>query len=220
MTDDVIEKQLEHFKKQKGKKAAGPKVEAPPKAATDAPEAEKQPEERPQRKSGDSSKDAVDDDEAVTELPPQQEGQAEGPDDDEPRGETPPGGHDREPSLSIQSKLRSSSFRQGPLSPSLGNVKPPNLPPLSPEGDTMTEIYRKQASRLEQLEKDNRRLQTELGEEETRRRKTEDEVEELREFKSELAMLREQAQRAGGLEGTLEKMVRRADRSPMRVSCF
>ena len=82
----------------------------------------------------------------------------------------------------------------------------------------MTEIYRKQASRLEQLEKENRRLQTELDEEEAKRRKIEDEVEELREAKGELAMLREQAQRAGGLEGTLEKLVRRTDRS--RDACI
>lgn len=116
---------------------------------------------------------------------------------------------DRQPSLSIESKARSSSFRQGaaPLSPSASNVKSPVLPPLSPQGDTMTDIYRKQASRLEQLEKDNRRLERELDESEEGRRKAEDRVEELIESTAEVTALRGKVQKAESTEESLEKMV-------------
>lgn len=124
-----------------------------------------------------------------------------------------PRSHGRQPSMSIQSKMRSSSFRQGsisqpPRSPPPTNVKSPNLPPLSPQGETMTDIYRKQASRLEHMEKENRRLERELSEKETWRSKMEDELEELREAKGELAVLRDKLQKAEAKEDELERLVR------------
>lgn len=81
----------------------------------------------------------------------------------------------RQPSISVQSKLRSSSFRQssgGPISPSYA---------FSPEGDTAPDIHRKQAVRIEELEKENKRLAREASENEKRWKKAEEELEDLRE---------------------------------------
>ena len=72
----------------------------------------------------------------------------------------------------------------------------------------MTDIYRKQAARLEQLEKDNRRLEKELQLTDTRRKKAEEEVEDLHEAKGEITVLQERAQRAQQQEEMLEKLVR------------
>ncbi|KAL2073453.1 hypothetical protein VTL71DRAFT_10777 [Oculimacula yallundae] len=80
-----------------------------------------------------------------------------------------------EPSLSLQSKMRSSSFRQssgGPLSPSYG---------FSPEGDTAPDIHRKQAARIEELERENKRLAKEATDGERRWKKAEEELEDIRE---------------------------------------
>lgn len=81
----------------------------------------------------------------------------------------------RQPSISVQSKMRSSSFRAGagPLSPSGF--------PFSPEGDTAPDIYRKQALRIEELEKENKKLAKEATEGEKRWKKAEEELEDLRE---------------------------------------
>lgn len=74
------------------------------------------------------------------------------------------------PSLSQQSKLRSSSFRSGPLSPS-----------LSPEGETAADIYRKQVARIEDLEKENKRLAKEASDAERRYKKAEEDLADLQE---------------------------------------
>jgi hypothetical protein len=82
----------------------------------------------------------------------------------------------RQPSISVQSKLRSTSFRQsstsGPLSPSTA---------FGPEGDTAPEIYRKQAVRIDELERENNRLTKEASDSERRWKKAEEELEDLRE---------------------------------------
>jgi hypothetical protein len=106
--------------------------------------------------------------------------------------------HNRQPSLSLQSKLRSSSFRKGSLSqpalsPTSANLKSPNLPLLSPEGDAVTEIYRKQGQRIEELERENKRLEKDFDDGEVRWRKTEEEVEELREGRGDSIGLRDKA---------------------------
>ncbi len=86
---------------------------------------------------------------------------------------------DAKPSLSQQSKMRSSSFRQsisGPLSPGVGIASP-----ILGGEDTAPEIYRKQAARIEELERENKRLTKEAGEGEKRYKKAEEELEVLRE---------------------------------------
>ncbi|PKS07776.1 hypothetical protein jhhlp_006384 [Lomentospora prolificans] len=81
-------------------------------------------------------------------------------------------------SLAQQSKMRSSSFRKGsisgPLSPGLS----------SPDGTTAPEIYRKHVARIEELEKENDRINKELADSDRRRKKAEEELEELREADS------------------------------------
>ncbi|KAI0521997.1 hypothetical protein F5B22DRAFT_594946 [Xylaria bambusicola] len=88
------------------------------------------------------------------------------------------------PSLSQQSKLRSSSFRQGPLSPT-----------LSPDGETAADIYRKQVARIEDLEKENKRLAKEAGDAEKRYKKAEEELADLQE-----------ADRDGSEDNQIEKL--------------
>ncbi|KFG81409.1 M protein repeat protein [Metarhizium anisopliae] len=78
------------------------------------------------------------------------------------------------PSLAQQSKMRSTSFRAG----AAGTTSPV---PFSPDGDTAPEIYRKQVARIEELEKENRKLSKEFSDSEKRWKKAEDELAELRE---------------------------------------
>lgn len=103
------------------------------------------------------------------------------------------GAHAHQPSLSLQSKIRSTSFRRtstvGPLSPTSASNE---LPPLTPDGDTLPDIYRKQALRLEELDRENKRLEREVRDGEARWRKSEEELEELREASGESEVLRVQ----------------------------
>lgn len=122
--------------------------------------------------------------------------------------------HNRQPSLSLQSQLRSSSFRQtsvsqAPTSPPLNGGRSPKLPVLSPEGDSLNEIYRKQAFRLDELERDNRRLAKDARENEARWKKAEEELEELRESSGEVAELKSRAGKVDAKSEEIEKLVRR-----------
>ncbi|RDA94305.1 hypothetical protein CP533_0531 [Ophiocordyceps camponoti-saundersi (nom. inval.)] len=82
-------------------------------------------------------------------------------------------GGEKSTSLAQQSKLRSSSFRAGsaPLTPA----------PFSPEGETAPDIYRKHVARIEELEKENKRLAKEAADSERRWNKAEESLSELRE---------------------------------------
>ena len=120
--------------------------------------------------------------------------------------------HNRQASLSIQSKIRSSSFRrqslsQGPLSPTANGSKSPDLPTLTPEGDSINSIYRKQAARVDELERENRRLAKEAQENEKRWRKTEDQLEELREASGDVAQLKARAEKADARIEEFNKVV-------------
>lgn len=121
--------------------------------------------------------------------------------------------HHRQPSLSVQSKMRSSSFRrsslsQGPLSPSINRTQSPDLPVLSPDGESVNSIYRKQAHRLDELEKDNRRLVKEVQDLERKWKQTEEELEELREASGDVAALKDKAKKADAQMEELNKTVR------------
>jgi len=85
--------------------------------------------------------------------------------------------HGRQPSLSVQSKMRSASFRQGSISS--GSLSPSYV--FSPEGDTAPDIYKKQQVKIEELEKENKRLAKEASDGEKRWKKAEQDLEELRE---------------------------------------
>lgn len=87
----------------------------------------------------------------------------------------------RHPSVSLQSKIRSTSFRDsGPLSPA---AVPGSL------------------SRIEELERDNKRLAKEAEEHENRWRKVEEELEEVREQNAERSL-----SGAGESEGEIQRL--------------
>ncbi|CAK7222785.1 hypothetical protein SCUCBS95973_004954 [Sporothrix curviconia] len=77
------------------------------------------------------------------------------------------------PSLSEQSRLRSTSFRHGGPGPS---------GPLSPsaDGETAADIYRKQVTRIDELERQNKRLAKDAADAEKRWQKAEDALADAR----------------------------------------
>ncbi|KJZ73858.1 hypothetical protein HIM_06751 [Hirsutella minnesotensis 3608] len=85
------------------------------------------------------------------------------------------------PSLAEQSKIRSTSFRAGSGS---GPV-PPSPGPLGPEGETAPEIYRKHVAKIEELEKENKRLAKEAADSERRWKKAEEALSDVREADGE-----------------------------------
>lgn len=101
-------------------------------------------------------------------------------------------------SISQQSKMRSSSFRasSGPLSPS----------EFPPEENTAPDIYRKQAIRIEELEKENRRLAKEASDGERRWKKAEEELEELREIEGDSSSKAKDTSSTAVSSGQLEKL--------------
>lgn len=115
-------------------------------------------------------------------------------DDDEPSElPVPKPSHGRKPSVAIESRQRSESFyRSGaPVSPSA----------LSPGGGggVTSEVYREQALKIEELEKENKRLANEIEESQNRWTKGEEELEELREGKGDVALAMEKAKEADNL---------------------
>ena len=72
----------------------------------------------------------------------------------------------------------------------------------------MNSIYRKQTARLDELEKENRRLAKESQEAEKRWRHAEEELEELREGSGEVAELKSTAQKAEAQIEDYNKLVR------------
>lgn len=129
------------------------------------------------------------------------------------RLDTPRAGHGRQPSLSIQSKMRSSSFRKTSISqgsapsPAALKTPPQSLPPLTGDGESVHEVFRKQSTKIEELEKDNKRLEKELSDATVRWRKTEDQLEDLREASVDGAELREQLKQAEEKVASIEALV-------------
>lgn len=126
----------------------------------------------------DTKEEATKDEAASTEPAAADEGAPEPADvdekavEDEKNDDTSPAAT---PSLAQQSKLRSTSFRTGSAGP------PPSPGPFSPEGDTAPDIYRKHVARIEELEKENKRLGKESADAEKRWKKAEEELADLRE---------------------------------------
>ena len=110
------------------------------------------------------------------------------------------------------SHMRSTSFRQSsgtaaPLSPVSGAAKNFDLPPLSPDGGSVNEVYRRQAVRLDELEKENKRLAKELEVAESRWRKTEVELEDLREESGQAVELKAKAATLASKNEEIGKLV-------------
>ena len=114
-------------------------------------------------------------------------------------GDSKEASHGRRASASVQSKIRSASFRrgslsQGPLSPSASEFRSNDPSVTSPDGDYITSVYRTQAARLEELEKENKRLGQEAESAVRKLRQTEEELDELREGSGHVAELRTRIQ--------------------------
>jgi hypothetical protein len=178
--------QVEQMKKQKEKKAKTKKEDklepfAEPSKAEDEPEATTEPEPAlPDETKDTEAGDSKNAQETVSELSATS--------------------HARQPSLSLQSKMRSSSFRQssgGPLSPGYG---------FSPDGETAPDIFRKQALKIEELEKENKRLAKEASDGEKRWKKAEEELEDLREAEDDSSKTKA-ASPVSRSSGELEKLV-------------
>lgn len=117
-----------------------------------------------------------------------------------------PSSHARKTSISLQSRQRSESFRQagGTRSPPTGN---PTLPPISAE-DEVQELYRKQHSRIEELEKENKALKEAQEGDRNRLTKLEEELEGLREGSADVAELRAGAKIAEERAKEIDGLVR------------
>ncbi|KAF2669877.1 hypothetical protein BT63DRAFT_478112 [Microthyrium microscopicum] len=179
----AAKKKYELMKKQKSKKAGSKKTEE--KAEASAPKSEKQvkavPKDEPKEEEPEEPTAEVDESKEEDKTP-------------EPSSPTSTkNNHGRKPSVSQQSRIRSTSFKAGlsqdaPASPVL------NSGPLSPAADA-ADIYRKQVQRIEELERENKTLQ----EDAVRLRTLEDEVQELRESNSDASILKAKADEADKL---------------------
>jgi chromosome segregation ATPase len=116
--------------------------------------------------------------------------------------------HTRQPSASQQSRLRSTSFRAAGTSPPLKSPTSGGMTaPLSPS-DEAADIYRKQASRIEELEKQVKQLESQAA----KLPALEEEVEELRESSSDananVASLKEKARESDSLKSEVASLKR------------
>ncbi|KXH61039.1 M protein repeat protein [Colletotrichum salicis] len=199
-------KRVEELKKKKTKKAAGSskKEKAESTAAEPSVSKEKDAEAEPTTPADPATEDTKENEKEAAEAVAEQPGSPTA----------------SQPSLAQQSKLRSASFRQGFVSAGNGPLSPSAE---GPEGETATDIYRKQHARIEELEKENKRLAKDSTDAERRWKKAEDELADLREtegenkggsdsqvenLKSEIealqrqnSQLQQQASRAGGRHG-------------------
>lgn len=177
----------------KNKKKGTASKKAKPEAA-ETPAAESV-EDTPEAPPSDDKADEALEESAVKEPEPLLE---EPPKDDS--GELSPSAT---PSLAQQSKLRSTSFRAG-STPSGGATSPvPFSPgPFSPDGDTAPEIYRKHVAKIEDLEKENKRLAKEASDSEKRWQKAEEELADIRDADGD------DAAAEGGDNGQVDKLVR------------
>jgi hypothetical protein len=128
--------------------------------------------------------------------------------------------HARQPSLSMQSKRRSSSFRTSvstTVSPVAGMKSPPPLPPLAPDSEQVHEVFRRQAARVEELEKENKKLEKDLDDANSRRQKSENELEDIRESSVEVVELKDRLDKAEKQVAEMESLVYHP---PLDFCCF
>ncbi|TVY55782.1 hypothetical protein LCER1_G002909 [Lachnellula cervina] len=176
---DTVVLQVEEMKKKSKKKTSTKKEDKPESAPAESSKAEDAPA-TPEPTTQDEEEKLAEDGEEV------KDGAAE------KVPELSSSSHQRKQSLSVQSKMRSSSFRQGsapgPMSPNFA---------FSPEGDTAPDIYRKQAIKIDELEKENKRLAKEATDGEKRWKKAEEELEELREAEDDSTPKKESSLNSG-----------------------
>lgn len=174
------------MKKQKAKKGKKKeeKTEAPAEAeaSTTTEKAEEKPEE--------AAPEAAPEPEEAESAPP-----AEAEDDDKPSELlTAKASHGRKPSVAVESRQRSESFYRS------GAAGTPTSPGgLTPSGGITSEVYKEQAHKIEELEKENKRLAEEREELESKWKKGEEELEELRESRGDAALAVEKGKDADKL---------------------
>jgi hypothetical protein len=182
---------VEELKKKNKKKPGAKKEDKPESTAAESCKAENMP----------TTPEPATQDAPAEEAKPAEDGESKD-DAKEKVSELNTSAHQRKQSLSVQSKMRSSSFRQGstsgPISPNFG---------FSPEGDTAPDIYRKQAIRIDELEKENKRLAREASDGEKRWKKAEEELEDLREAEDDSTPKKESSSSSGPSQ-EVEKLVR------------
>ncbi|KAI0585498.1 M protein repeat protein [Pyrenophora tritici-repentis] len=151
-------------------------------ASTDAPTTEIQPEQiEPEPVEATT----------VSEPPPE--------DDDEPSElAVPKSSHGRKPSVAVESRQRSESFYRSGAAAG----------PLSPGAGITSEVYREQALKIEELERENKRLAGEVEESQSRWKKGEEELEELREGRGDVALAVEKGKEADKLKAEVESLKR------------
>lgn len=160
--------------------SSGSKPEPKEEVEAPAPEAVEDTADQPPP-SQDADDTAVEEDKAEDEAEGEPEDQQEDKQDDKaedrPEDKASESSPSETPSLAQQSKLRSTSFRAG----SFASPGPMSPGPFSPEGDTAPDIYRKHVARIEELEKENKRVTKEAADSEKRWKKAEEELADLRE---------------------------------------
>ncbi|KAF2028631.1 hypothetical protein EK21DRAFT_101669 [Setomelanomma holmii] len=125
-------------------------------------------------------------------------------DDEEPSELlVPKPSHGRKPSVAIESRQRSESFYR---SGAAGTPTSPSA--VTPGGGITSEVYREQALRIEELEKENKRLASEVEENQSRWKKGEEELEELREGQGDVALAVEKGKEADKLKAEVESLKR------------
>ncbi|KAF2659811.1 hypothetical protein K491DRAFT_688914 [Lophiostoma macrostomum CBS 122681] len=195
----AAKKRYEQLKKQKAKKAGGAKKkeDKPEPSATEA-----EPSTAAE-KSEDAALESV---EATTSP-------ANAIDDDEPT-ELPKAAasHGRKPSVAVESRMRSASFYRG------GEGGPTSPTAITPGGGVSGDIYREQAQRIEELERENRRLSGEVEEGERRWKKGEEELEELREGQGDVALAVERGKEAEKLKSEVESLKRQLSHLQTQMS--
>ncbi|CAI6332317.1 unnamed protein product [Periconia digitata] len=198
----AAKKRYEQLKKQKAKKAGGvkkkeDKAEADPSSSAAPDKTEEKTEELPTTEpieTGVVSPDPVEDDEP-SELPSTKQK------------------HGRKPSVAVESRQRSASFYRGGAS---GTPTSPTA--VTPGGGVTGDIYREQAQKIEELEKENKRLAGEVEEGQARWKKGEDELEELREGRADAALATERGKEADKLKTEVESLKRQLSQVQSQTS--
>ncbi|KAL5119855.1 hypothetical protein ACEQ8H_002216 [Pleosporales sp. CAS-2024a] len=190
----AAKKRYEQLKKQKAKKGGGSKkkeekadASAEAEASTAPETTEDQPEEAAPEpvQATSASPGPVEDDDEPTELPRSR-----------PL-------HGRMPSVAIESRQRSESFYRA------GAAGAPTSPGAVTSGAGITsEVYREQALKIEELERENKRLASEVEENQNRWKKGEEELEELREARGDVALAVEKGKDADKLKAEVESLKR------------
>ncbi|RMZ10010.1 hypothetical protein D0862_03400 [Hortaea werneckii] len=193
----AAKKRFEQLKKEqqkKGKKGSGKKKED--KAAKDEAKAEVEAAEAAVGDEAGEDKEAPEDDKKPEEEKEENAGETAAKDEEE---------FSEKPSESKQSKQRSESFRQG------------SSGPLSP-GAEVQDLYKKQAARIEELEKESKSYKQQQEEGASRLAKAEEELEKLREDSSDVAELKTKSKEAETLKEELASVQRQLSQAQQQAA--